>query len=234
MSERKPIVLVTGTSRGIGRHLAEHYLSAGCRVIGCSRGESDLAAEGYEHHRLDIADETAACALLREVRRGHGGLDVLINNAALASMSHSLMTAASAARDMLEVNVLGTFVLSREAAKLMRTSGGGRIINFTSVAVPLKLEGEAVYAASKAAVESLTQILAREFAPFEVTVNAVGPCPVDTAMTRGVPDAKLQALLERQALPRPATMQDVANVIDFLIQPESRMVTGQTIYLGGP
>ena len=130
--------------------------------------------------------------------------------------------------------MLGTFVLSREAAKLMRTSGGGRIINFTSVAVPLKLEGEAVYSASKAAVESLTQILAREFAPFEVTVNAVGPCPVDTAMTRGVPDAKLQALLERQALPRPATMQDVANVIDFLIQPESRMVTGQTIYLGGP
>jgi len=233
VSQESSIVLVTGTSRGIGRFLAEHYAAAGCHVIGCSRGESDFAAENYEHHRLDITDEDAVCALFRQIRRSHGGLDVLINNAARATMNHSLLTAASAVRDILDTNVLGAFVFCREAAKLMRTSGGGRIINFASVATPLKLEGEAIYAASKAAVVSLTQILAREFAEYEITVNAVGPCPVETAMTGRVPGEKMQALLKRQAIPRYASFNDVANVTDFFMKAESRLITGQVLYLGG-
>ena len=148
-------------------------------------------------------------------------------------MNHALLTAGSTARTLLETNVLGSFLLCREAAKLMRTSGGGRIVNFSSVAVPLALEGEAIYAASKAAVESMTQILARELAPLGVTVNCVGPCPVDTDMTRPVPDEKMQAVLAKQAIPRYATVEDVANVLDFFLRPESAMVTGQVVYLGG-
>ena len=227
------VVLVTGTSRGIGRRLAERFVEAGQRVVGCSRGEADFAADGYEHHRLDVSDEAAVAGLLRDVRRRHGRLDALINNAALATMNHALLTPGATARSVLETNVLGTFLLCREAAKLMRKTPGGRIVNFTSLAAPLALEGEAIYAASKAAVESLTRTLARELAPLGITVNAVGPCPVKTAMTRGVPEATMRRALERQSIPRYATPDDVANLVEFFLKPESAMVTGQIVYLGG-
>ena len=97
----------------------------------------------------------------------------------------------------------------------------------------MKLEGEAAYAASKAAVESLTQVLAREFAPFGITVNAVGPTPVRTDLIAGVPQEKIDAVVARQAITRYTELADIANVVDFFIRPESEFVTGQILYLGG-
>ena len=115
----------------------------------------------------------------------------------------------------------------------MRQKRFGRIVNFSTVAVPLKLDGEAVYAASKAAIVSLTQILAKEYAEFGVTVNAVGPVPIKTDLIRGVPEEKIEKLLSRQAIQRYGTYEDVENVIDFFLRPESDFITGQVIYLGG-
>jgi 3-oxoacyl-[acyl-carrier protein] reductase len=109
----------------------------------------------------------------------------------------------------------------------------GRIVNFTTVAVPLKLAGEAIYAASKAAVESLTHVLARELADFGITVNAIGPVPIETDLIRSVPREKIDRLVSQQAIPRLGTFEDVANVVDFFLQERSSMVTGQTVYLGG-
>jgi 3-oxoacyl-[acyl-carrier protein] reductase len=109
----------------------------------------------------------------------------------------------------------------------------GRIVNFTTVATPLRLEGEAIYAASKAAVITLTQVLAREFAPFNITVNAIGPTPIDTDLIRSVPAQKISELLRRQAIPRKGELGDVTNAIDFFIRPESNFVTGQVLFLGG-
>ena len=131
--------------------------------------------------------------------------------------------------------MFGTFLFCREAARLMSAKAprGGRIVNFATVATPLKLEGEAAYAASKAAVVTLTEVLAREFAPFGITVNAVGPTPIETDLIKSVPRAKMDALIARQAIPRMGTMDDVANVIDFFLRPESDFVTGQVVYLGG-
>ena len=103
----------------------------------------------------------------------------------------------------------------------------------TTVATPLRLEGEAIYAASKAAVLNLTQVLARELAPLGITVNAVGPTPVKTDLIRSVPQDKLDALLARQAIPRFGEPEDVINVVDFFLQRSSGFVTGQNSYLGG-
>jgi 3-oxoacyl-[acyl-carrier protein] reductase len=138
----------------------------------------------------------------------------------------------STVHNIPQTNVVGTFLFS-EAAKLMRKGRFGRIVNFATVATPLKLEGEAMYAASKAAIVSLTEILARELGSFGITVNAVGPTPVKTDLIRSVPQQKMEALLQRQALRRYGEFRDISNVIDFFIRPESDFVTGQVIYLGG-
>jgi 3-oxoacyl-[acyl-carrier protein] reductase len=181
----------------------------------------------------DVADESDVRALLREVRRRHGRLDHAIANAGVASMNHSLLTPAATLERVLATNVTGTFLLAREAAKLMRPAGFGRIVTLSTVAVPLRLEGEAAYVASKAAVVGLTQVLAREFADFGITVNAVGPTPIDTDLIAAVPADKIDALVARQAIRRRGTPADLANVIDFFLRRESGFVTGQCIYLGG-
>jgi 3-oxoacyl-[acyl-carrier protein] reductase len=227
------ITLVTGSRKGIGRYLVEHYLGQGDVVLGCSREPAEYVHERYTHFCLDVADENKVIAMFTTIARTHGRLEVLINNAGIASMNHVLLTPMSTVHDILQTNVVGTFLFCREAAKLMRKRRFGRIINFATVATPLKLEGEAVYAASKAAIVSLTEVLARELGSFGITVNAVGPTPVKTDLIRSVPQQKMEALLQRQALRRYGEFRDVSNVIDFFIRPESDFVTGQVIYLGG-
>ncbi|WP_194791928.1 SDR family NAD(P)-dependent oxidoreductase [Pseudomonas sp. UFMG81] len=229
----EPITLITGTRKGIGRHLAEHYLARGHRVIGCSRQASDLDHPGYEHFALDVADEAAVLAMISEVRKRHQRLDHLINNAGIASMNHSLLTPYGTAEQIVRTNLLGTFLLSREAAKLMKRAGTGRIVNFSTVARPLKLEGEALYAASKAAVETLTAVMAKELASYGITVNALGPTPIDTDLTRAIPAAKMKALLEQQAIKRLGSFADVSHVTDFFLSAQSDFITGQVLYLGG-
>lgn len=180
-----------------------------------------------------MADEKAVRRLFSQIRKEAGRLDHLINNAGIASMNHAMMTPASTVQQIFNTNFLGTFLFCREAAKLMQGSGAGRIVNFITVASPLQLEGEAVYAASKSAVLTLTQILARELAAMNVTVNALGPTPVMTDLIRSVPQEKIEHLLARQAIHRLGTFDDVLNVVDFFLRPESQFVTGQAIYLGG-
>ena len=187
----------------------------------------------YKHYEADVSDEKAVLQIFSGIRKEYGRLDNLINNAGIASMNHTILTPLSSVHSVLNTNVVGTFLFCREAAKLMQKNKYGRIVNFATVATPLKLEGEALYAASKAAVVTLTQILAREFADLGITVNAVGPTPIKTDLIRGVPQAKMDSLLSRQAIREYGTFEDVSNVIDFYLMPESRFVTGQVIYLGG-
>jgi 3-oxoacyl-[acyl-carrier protein] reductase len=229
----REVVLVTGTTRGIGRHLAEHFLGKGALVEGCGRQPAGWHAPGYTHHVADVGDEAQVRAMLADIRRRHGRLDVAINNAGVAAMNHALLTPGAAVDRVMATNVRGTFLVARESAKVMKTRQYGRIVNMGSVATPLCLEGEAIYAASKAAVVSLTQVLAREFAEYGITCNTVGPSPLSTDLIRAVPADKIQAIVDRLAVKRLAQFEDVANVVDFFVSPASGYVTGQVIYLGG-
>lgn len=230
----REVALVTGTRKGIGRFLVEHFAQRGYAVVGCSREDfAGPAPDGYRHYRADVTDEHAVVDMVRDVQNRYGMLTILVNNAGIASMNHLLLTPLASLERVFATNVLGTFLVMREAAKVMSEARYGRIVNFATIATPLDLEGEAAYAASKAAVESLTRVAARELAPFNITVNAVGPTPVQTDLVRNVPKRKMDALLRRQAIPRMGEMRDVANVVDFFVSRNSDFVTGQTVFLGG-
>lgn len=226
-------ILITGASKGIGKALALHFLEKGNKVFGCSRGEATISHLNYLHYSLDVSDEHAVKNLFFDIRKNYARLDVLINNAGIASMNHFLLTPLVTVEKIFKVNFIGTFLFSREAAKLMSKNKTGRIINFSTVAVPLRLEGEAIYGAIKASVVNLTETLSKEVAHLGITVNAIGPTPVKTDLIKAVPEVKIQKLLDQQSLKRLGIFEDIINVIEFFIKPESNFITGQTIYLGG-
>jgi 3-oxoacyl-[acyl-carrier protein] reductase len=229
----RPVMLITGARKGIGRHLVEHYLGKGFLVEGCSRGEADLKDPSYTHHSLDVADEKAVRRMVADVSKRHGRIDAVLNNAAIASMNHVLLTPAKTANRMLEVNVTGTMMVCRDAAKVMMKRRYGRIVNFTTIVAPIALAGEAIYAASKSAVVTFTRILAFELGQWGITCNSFGATPIMTDMIRGVPQEKIDAVVNGLAIKRLGTHEDCANVCDFFISPASDNITGQVIYLGG-
>lgn len=233
MDVGKLIILITGTRKGIGNQLAKYYLHCGHIVIGCSRSQSDLEHENYSHYCLDVANEQEVNNLFMNIRKKHNRLDVLINNAGIAAMNHTILTPLSTVNKLFDTNFAGTFLFSRQAIKLMQKNKFGRIVNFSTVAVPLNLEGEAIYAASKAAVEQLTRVLAKEVAFMGITVNTIGPTPIETDLIKTVPKNKIEELLQQQAIKRLGIFEDVINVIDFYISNRSNFISGQTIYLGG-
>ncbi len=232
MSASRRVALVTGSATGVGRHIAERLIEQGYAVVGCSRREAGWDHADYTHVAADITVEEDVQRLMKEIIADPGRLAAVVNNAAVASMNHALLTPVSTWEKLLSTNLLGTFMVSREAIKLMRKNGG-RIVNISSVAVPLRLEGHAAYAASKAAMHSLTQVLAREVAQYGITVNVVGAPPIETDMLRGVPQPLIDKLLDRLPIKELGAVEDVSNVVEFFLRPESRAITGQIIYLGG-
>jgi 3-oxoacyl-[acyl-carrier protein] reductase len=226
-------ILITGNRKGIGLHLTKHYLDRNYNVVGCSRGECDTRHPNYLHIICDVSDEKMVKKVVSESKKRFDSIDILINNAGIASLNHSLLTPGSVVDKVFKTNYNGTFFFSRECAKVMMKKKGGRIINFSTVAVPLNLDGEMVYAASKAAVEKMTKIMAKELAPYNITVNALGPSPIYTDLIKVVPKVKIDKLLESQLIHRLAEYTDIENVINFFIDEKSDFITGQILYLGG-
>jgi 3-oxoacyl-[acyl-carrier protein] reductase len=189
--------------------------------------------EDYWHISADVSEEQQVKELINQIRKRFDRLDVTINNAGVASMNHSLLIPAETVDRIMNINFRGTFLVSRESAKLMRKNHFGRIVNLTTIAVPMRLEGESIYIASKVAVEALTRIMSRELAEFGITVNAIGPTPIETDLIKNVPSDKINAIVKQLAIKRLGQPKDIFNVLEFLIKPESDYVTGQVIYLGG-
>lgn len=226
-------VIVTGSSRGVGRLLTRHFLDEGATVIGVARGPANCEHERYCHHPANIADPAEVQKLFAALRTTVKTIDIVVNNAAVLTSQYAMIMPAGAAQAMVNLNLLAPFMVAREAAKLMRKAKAGRIINISSMAVSLEPEGDSVYAACKAGLTTLSNILAREFASFNITCNTLGITAIETDMLKQLPRDKIDAVVARLPIPRYATADDIVNVIDFFASERSGYVTAQTIYLGG-
>ena len=208
-----PTALITGTSQGLGLALAERLLVDGWTVHGFARGAQPLAHERLTAHTVDVTDEAAVRAAVAIVAES-GRIDLLVNNAGAASMNAFLLTPGETAERLMRVNYLGTFHCLQAVGKVMVRQRAGRIVNVTTAAVPLSLEGEAAYVASKAAVEALTKVAAKELAASGIIVSAVGFGPIDTQLTRAVPKAALAKINDAIGRPQGTTL---AQAVDFIL-----------------
>ena len=238
------VVIVTGGSRGIGGAVARRLAGDGFAVVVNYASREDEAREVVGSIRdaggsavavaADVSDPAAVRALFDEAERAFGEVDVLINNAGI--MPPTLPTLAEtddATFDRLfAVNVKGTFNTLREASRRLRT--GGRIVNFSTSVIGLGLPGYAVYGATKAAVETLTNIMAKELRGRRITVNAIAPGPTTTALFL---DGKTAEVIERlsQAAPleRLGTPDDIAAAVSLLVSGDGAWINGQTLRANG-
>jgi len=227
------VVVVTGASRGIGRMLVEHFLDEGAQVAGISRGVAELEHERYAHFEVDVADAKAVQFAFAKIGKQFGTVDIVVNNAAVLTSQYAMIMPAQNAQAMVDVNLLGTFYVSREAAKLMRKAKRGRIINVGSMAASLEPIGDSLYAACKAGVSTLAGVMSKEFSSFNVTCNTLGVTAIETDMLAQLPRETIDGIIESLPVPRYAEPDDIFNVVDFFASDRSSYVTAQTVFLGG-
>lgn len=228
------VVLITGARRGVGRLVADHFLKNAAQVVGFSRHDDESKSRvGYHHITIDVGDADSVMRAFALVRKKFAKVDIVINCAAVLNSQHSMIMPLASVRSMLDTNVFGTFLVSREAAKLMRQSKWGRIINIGSMAVCLEPIGDSVYAATKSAIATLANVMAKEFAPLNITCNTLGITAIETDMLNQLPRDKINAVISGLPIPRYATADDILNVIDFFSSERSSYITAQTVFLGG-
>ncbi|MEO8192540.1 MAG: SDR family oxidoreductase [Gemmatimonadales bacterium] len=234
LSPREPpsqdTVVVTGASRGLGRYCAERLHQTGYRVVGI--GRTIPAESPFEMRQADVSDPESIAKAMKDLRRDPTAY-ALLNAAGIASMNLVITTPSQTVRRIVETNLLGTIFCCQQIAPALIKRGTGRIINFSTLGVPLAIKGEAIYVASKAGVEGFTRAFAREVSPHGITVNAIAPGPIDTALIAKVPRDKVDAVVRQQIIQRQGTPEDVWNIVSMLLSPESSMVSGQTMHVGG-
>ena len=227
-------IVITGTSRGLGAALAQAYLEAGEQVVGCSRGAAMIAHANYRHYTADVSDELSITKMFADLREAKYAPRLLVNNAALAQKSLAAFTSALMAREILNINLLGTFLVCREAIKLMQRHRFGRIVNLSSINVPLASVGSSIYNATKAGVDAMGSSFANECKAYDITVNSIGLSLVaSTGMAESLSES---ALVAKQAhLLKPSLLEtaEIMAAIDFFASAEARNITGQLLYFGG-
>lgn len=226
-------VLVTGSRRGVGRLIAEHFLEHGASVAGFARGEASIEHARYRHLQLDIGDPAAVQRAFAELRKTTDALHIVVNNAAVLTSQYAMIMPPAAAQAMLNTNLMGAFMVSREASKMMRKTKWGRIINIGSMAASLEPIGDSMYAACKAGLATLANVMAKELAPMNVTCNTLAVSAIESDMLAQLPRDKVAQVVAALPLPRFAEPDDIFNVLDFFASERSAYITAQTVYLGG-
>ena len=238
---RNRVAIVTGGSRGIGRAAAERLAADGQSVVivyAGNKAEAEKTVAAVEATggsavaiQADVADETAVRAAFDLAEQRYGGIDVVVNAAGIMPLSPLATLDLDVLDRVIRTNIRGTFVVDREAARRIR--GGGAIINFSTSVTRLSIPTYSAYAASKAAVEAISPILAKELRGRDVTVNAVAPGPTATALFF---DGKDQETIDRMAKMNPmerlGTPEDIAEIVSSLAGP-ARWINGQTVFVNG-
>lgn len=229
--ERK-VIIITGTSSGIGLDLAKHYSDLGLQVVGASRRDSQFSHPNYTHMNVDVTKELEVRKFVTEIRKIFGRVDILVCNAGVVQSSLlASVTPLDIAKEFIDTHFIGTFLVCREVSKIMIKQKFGRIINVSTIGVPLHLAGTAAYSASKAAVVEFTKVLANELAPLGITCNVLSPSLFlsEGATKMGSPWA--EKLLKLQTITRMANARDFSNAISFFASDESDLITGQVLNL---
>jgi 3-oxoacyl-[acyl-carrier protein] reductase len=242
MRLKDEIALITGSARGIGREIAETYAKEGALVIisdikleDCQATVDELKAKGYKADafacNVTVSADVDQC--IEKIIEKYGRIDILVNNAGITRDGLFLRMKEEEWDAVINVNLKGTFNACKSVSRVMLKARRGKIINIGSVIGVMGNAGQANYAASKAGVIALAKSLAREFASRSITVNAVAPGYIKTAMTDKLSEEVKNKILENVPLGRMGLPQDVANVCLFLASKEADYVTGQTILVDG-
>lgn len=224
------MIVVSGASRGIGYSIAERLHRQGHSVLGVARSPEPSE---FETLRVDVSSEDSVKQLVRALRDKRQSIVALINVAGIASMNLAMMAPPKTVRGLVETNLLGTMFMSQALAPLIIRSGGGNIINFSTIAVSLGLEGESAYVASKAGVEAYSRSLARELSAHAIRVNCIAPGPIPTDLLRGVSAKQIDQVVGRQIIRKQFSTDDVCDVVDLLLDPRAQALIGQVFHIGG-
>ena len=238
------VAVVTGASGDIGAAMARALAAAGARLVLASRNEQNLAAvsdaTGIDRSRIlvvptDVTDAAAVEHLVARTVEMFGRLDVLVTAAGIQMRKSALEMSPAEWRDVLDVNLTGTFLSCRAAAQAMIRQGAGRIIMVSSLTAEIGLPGMPAYVASRGGIRQLAKALATEWAPHGITVNCVGPGRMRTAMTEGlfVDDRARESFMRLIPAGRAGVPEDLAGVTIFLASDAASYVTGQSIYVDG-
>jgi len=237
------VALVTGASRGIGRAVAAHLAAAGAHVVVNfvrnqqaaqeTVGAIQTAGGQAELARFDVAEPEAVRTAVSELVERLGRCDILVNNAGVTVDALLMRFKESDWDHVMAINLRGTFNCTKAALRSMVRARYGRIVNMASIIGSMGNAGQAAYAAAKAGIMGFTKAMAREVAARNITVNAVAPGFVDTEMVAGLPEAARKGYLELIPVGRLGTVDEVADVVDFLVRPESGYITGQVIGVNG-
>jgi len=222
--------MITGTSRGLGRALAEHYCAQGLTVMGCSRGAGTIAHANYHHTSVDVADERAVRAWVRDAKRTHAAIDALICNVGMVRSALLMpLTPPALVREFVDAIVMATYNVCYEVSKVMVSQRHGRIVNVGSIMTALHEPGTIGYTTAKAAVVEMTRVMARELANFGITCNVLAPSLFDTDATAQLGDAWRTRMLDLQTQRRTVSYDELANVTDFFLSEHAGCITGQVV-----
>lgn len=237
------VAIVTGSSRGIGKACAIRLAKDGFTVVinySHSENEAKNVLKEIESfggngmiYRADVSNLDEVKAMMRDVSKTYGQIDVLVNNAGIVRDEYLLMLNPETLDKCFDLNVKGYFYCAQQAVLKMFRKKSGVVINMSSVSGILALAGQSVYSATKGAVNSLTQTMAKELAPYGIRVNAVAPGFIETEMLNALSDEKKQEYLNAIPMHRLGTVEDVANVVSMLASDAASYITGQIITVDG-